>query len=277
MGEHLGFGINVMTNEEKHMRIHAFGFSGLRFWKRCRVTAITIGAIGFRVAAGLSQSIPSPETILARSIAYHDPEHKLLNSSLRFQLLETRPGRPDRKTQLEIDVPHEKFRAVSRLDDSTVVEYVAEGEMSWVTLNGSNEFSEQMARKFRATPQRALFMRNYYTYLYGLPTKLTDAGTRLATDTVLTTFQRKEVVALRVTYDKRVGSDTWYFYFDPKTFALRGYRFYHDESKRDGEYIVLDGEATAGSVRLPNVREWYTNGEDRHLGTDTIESFQVAN
>ncbi|MCG8608174.1 DUF6503 family protein, partial [bacterium] len=215
------------------MRTQTLGLSGSVFWKRSLIAAIATAAIALRETMALSQPIPSPETILARSIDYHDPERKLLNSPLRFQLLETRPGRPDRSTSLQIDVPQEKFKAVSRFDDSTVVEYGVEREKSWVTINGSKEFSQQMARKFRATPQRAFFMRNYYTYLYGVPTKLQDPGTRLAT-AAKTVFQDKEVLALRVTYDKAVGSDVWYFYFDPKTFALCGYRFYHDEREGDG-------------------------------------------
>ena len=113
-------------------------------------------------------------------------------------------------------------------------------------------------------------MRNYYTYLYGLPMKLKDPGTQLPSETAVTTFQGQDVFALRVTYDENVGTDTWYFYFHPRTFALVGYRFYHDESKADGEYIILEGESISGNVRLPKVRKWYTNMEDRHLGTDTV-------
>ena len=75
---------------------------------------------------------------------------------------------------------------------------------------------------------------------------------------------------LRVTYDEGVGDDTWYFYFDPRSYALVGYRFYHDPAKNDGEYIVLEGESEIGSLRLPRTRKWYTHADDRHLGTDTI-------
>ncbi len=80
-----------------------------------------------------------------------------------------------------------------------------------------------------------------------------------------------------MTYDPDVGGDTWYFYFVPDTFALVGYRFYHDESKNDGEYITLDEEIVdeASGLRLPKVRAWYYNSDGAHLATDDIVSIHT--
>ena len=79
---------------------------------------------------------------------------------------------------------------------------------------------------------------------------------------------------LKVTYDEAVGQDTWYFYLDRKTYALVGYRFYHDESKNDGEYILLEGEASGAGLKLPKTRKWYRHEDDGFLGTDIIESMR---
>ena len=61
---------------------------------------------------------------------------------------------------------------------------------------------------------------------------------------------------------------------DRKTYALVGYRFYHDESKNDGEYIVLEGEASGAGLKLPKTRKWYRHEDDGFLGTDIIESMR---
>jgi hypothetical protein len=53
-----------------------------------------------------------------------------------------------------------------------------------------------------------------------------------------------------------------------------GYRFFHDEGKGDGEYIVLEGEIEGGGLRLPARRTWYTNAEDELLGTDVLRSIR---
>jgi hypothetical protein len=67
-----------------------------------------------------------------------------------------------------------------------------------------------------------------------------------------------------------VGSDTWYFYFDIETFALKRYQFFHDESKNDGEYIILDGEIEIEEILMPKNRSWYYNSDNTFLGTDIL-------
>ena len=73
-----------------------------------------------------------------------------------------------------------------------------------------------------------------------------------------------------MTYEAEVGEDIWYFYFDPANYAMIGYRFYHDESKNDGEYITLDGETIVNKIRFPQTRKWYINADDTFLGADIL-------
>jgi hypothetical protein len=35
--------------------------------------------------------------------------------------------------------------------------------------------------------------------------------------------QGKEYLVLKVDYQKEIGKDTWYFYFNPKTYAMEVY------------------------------------------------------
>ena len=108
----------------------------------------------------------------------------------------------------------------------------------------------------------------------GKPMKLKDPGTILAKQVIKTKFQEREVLSLTVTYDESVGSDIWYFYFDPTNYRLVGYRFYHDESKNDGEYITLEDEYLVGKMRLPKIRKWYMNVDQKYLGTDILSSYE---
>jgi len=106
--------------------------------------------------------------------------------------------------------------------------------------------------------------------------KLRDAGTRLEGEPFETDFQGRTVLAQRVTYDAEVGSDTWHFYFDPESARLVGCRFNHDEASNDGEYMVFEGEIESQGMRLPRVRSWYVNRDDKFLGTDTLQSVEVG-
>jgi len=111
-----------------------------------------------------------------------------------------------------------------------------------------------------------------------MPMKLTDPGAIVDPKAGIVEFQGRDVYRVRVTYDPEVGSHTWYFYFDPETYALVGYRFFKDESKNDGEYIAFEGEVVdeATGVRLPKTRAWYYNDGDGHLATDDITSITTS-
>lgn len=217
-----------------------------------------------------TDALPSADELLERSIAYHDPDDIWASSRHHVVLQETRPGGTMRDTAVVIDNRAGYFEMTRHLEDGPTIELQIHGDEVTARLDGSESFSAEEAETHRLTPDAAKRTRNYYAYLYGLPMKLRDPGTRLDPEVTRTTFQGRDVLSLRVTYDEDVGGDIWYFYLDPESAALVGYRFYHDESKNDGEYIVLEGEAVSGNVRLPKARTWHVNADDKLLGTDTI-------
>jgi len=225
--------------------------------------------------ASLAKELLPAQELLDRSIAYHDPQGIWMTSSHRLVLSETRPNGLVRTTTIVIDNREGSFRMTRNVTDGHDTEIYVKGDAVETKLKGSTEFSSEEAEENRLTPEAAKRTRNYYLYLYGLPMKLQDPGTRLVPETLRATFLGKDVLVLKVTYDEDVGKDTWYFYFEPRTYALVGYRFYHDEEKNDGEYITLEEEVRSGKIRLPRIRKWYTNAEKEHLGTDTIESVEA--
>ena len=139
-----------------------------------------------------------------------------------------------------------------------------------IFFNGDKNPSEEILKKNRLSKARAKMYQNYYTYLYGLPMKLKDPGAIIHNEVMLDKFKGDEYYVLKVTYDKKVGGDTWYFYFETETYQMRYYQFYHDESKHDGEYILLDGLETINGVKMPKKRSWYMNKDDKYLGTDIL-------
>ncbi|MEO1085547.1 MAG: DUF6503 family protein, partial [Acidobacteriota bacterium] len=219
-------------------------------------------------ADGVSAAVsPAAEELLSRSIAHHDPEGLFLSGSWCLSFVESRPGGSDRQSEIVVDVPNERFRMVRRAEHEIAGRL--DTERCEMTLDGRADVSEAEREEHRISCERLTLMRNYYVYLWGLPMKLRDPGTRLG-EVEETTFIDLQAYGLRVTYDAEVGGDIWYFYFDRESSALVGYRFYHDESKNDGEYIVLTGEHGAHGMRLPESRAWYTHQDDRHLGTDRL-------
>lgn len=215
------------------------------------------------------------DQILQKSIAYHDPEDRwsVFSDSLHI-LLET-PDATNRVSTIHIDNKAGAFY-VRAARDSNIVEYGVGKDSCLVKWNGSSDFSIAEAKEHGLNCERAKMYRNYYTYLYGLPMKLKDPGTRLNKEVEQRTFKGKEYLILRTDYDAEVGTDIWYFYFDPQTYAMEVYQFYRSDEngqiKEDtGEYILLSGEAEIGEIRMPKTRAWYYNKDDKYLGTDILK------
>lgn len=184
------------------------------------------------------------------------------------------PNSSDRLSQILIDLPGERFELKASRNNATT-EYYLHGEQCTLKLNGSEEFTEEEAETNRLNCERGTMYRNYYTYLYGLPMKLKDPGTRIHPEVERREFKGKEYLVLKATYDQEVGSDVWFFYFDPGTYAMEIYQFYKGEpdgaGKDTGEYILLSGMEEVEGIKMPKTRAWYYNKDDKYLGTDILE------
>jgi hypothetical protein len=223
--------------------------------------------IGFQ--NGSAQQL-SGKDLLEKSIQYHDPKGKWEEFKGELTLRETRPNGPDRHPVLKLDNRKHDFHLYQEREGYRIEKIIKGGECS-STVNGSAVVADSLVKKFRLTCPRIKWIRNYYTYLWGMPMKLRDPGTKIHEKVSTATFMDKEVLSMKVTYEKSVGEDIWYFYFDPSTYALVGYRFYHEEAANDGEYIPLEGEVTIKGIRFPKKRTWYINKDHRLLGSDILE------
>ena len=218
--------------------------------------------------AAYSQELTGNQ-LLEKSIEYHDPNGKWKNFKGKMSITMKSPNAEDRNTLLFMNLPAQYFKSVVRKGNHTI-ESIIEKDSCTLKLNGSTNIAQAYRDSLNISCERARMMKNYYTYLYGLPMKLKDPGTLIDPNVEKKTFKGKEYLALKVTYDESVGNDTWYFYFDPKTYAMEVYQFYHDETKNDGEYILLSDMMELNGLKIPKIRAWYYNKNDKYLGTDTL-------
>ncbi|MGB0657356.1 MAG: DUF6503 family protein [Flavobacteriaceae bacterium] len=212
---------------------------------------------------------PTAMEVLDKSIAYHDPEGHWATFSGTLAIEMTAPQKGKRMSQLELNFPRRYFKSTVTQEGTTSVSEWANGICTY-WLNGSQDISEEQRETYRLNCKRTTQMRDYYAYLYGLPMKLKDPGTRLQPEVQEVNWRGAVYLRLRVDYDPEVGKDRWYFYFDPNSYQLRHYQFYHDEAKNDGEYILLSEEIDIQGMKIPKIRAWYTNKDERHLGTDVL-------
>lgn len=224
----------------------------------------------------------APTDIIMKSIAYHDPAGVWSKGRLELGVHTTyseeyakKRGVKETNLKILLSPGHEDF-SYTKVSGEDKIEITCHKGVGKTIVNGSAEVSDEDKERLRLA-EPSLY-RDYCEYLYGMPMKLLDPGTNLDPVVATTEFNGKEALALKVSYDPEVGGDIWYFYFDPATFALVGYKFYHDESKNDGEYITFENEVVdeATGMRLPKIRAWYFNDGDGHLATDDIVSMKVS-
>ena len=206
--------------------------------------------------------------LLEKAIEYHDPNGNWETFSGTFNITMKTPTKSDRHSMIRVDLPNEYFNLFAT-QDKTSYGYILDKEKCQIYYN-SNIATEEEKTANKLSCERASMYQNYYTYLYGLPMKLKDAGTIIHEKVALQKFKEKNYLVLKVSYEKEVGEDTWYFYFDPSTYAMEVYQFYHEEEKNDGEFILLSGIEIVNGIKMPKKRAWYYNKGEKYLGTDFL-------
>lgn len=209
--------------------------------------------------------------ILNRSIQYHDPKGVWSQFKGQFDITMETPGSSSRHSLVLIDKIEDKFELKVK-QDGVQIHRMLYADTCSILLNGSATFSQEAEEKHKLSCERTKMYRDYYSYLYGMPMKIKDEGAHLDTVVRKVEFHGREYLKLKVTYDESVGSDVWYFYFDPETYALQAYQFYHNEKANDGEYILLSDELKFGAMKFPKTRKWYMNTGDKYLGVDKLNA-----
>ena len=207
--------------------------------------------------------------LLEKAIQFHDPHGNWKHFNGTLQIAMETPNKPNRDSEININLPQQYFY-VKATQGGNITEYaIHKGDCS-IAFNGVANPSDEIKKENNLSCDRASLYKNYYTYLYGLPMKLKDKGTQIDPKVEKRTFKGKEYWVLRVTYAQEVGKDTWFFYFDPETYAMEVYQFLKDSKPNSGEYILLSEMETINGIQMPKIRAWYYNKDDKYLGTDML-------
>lgn len=211
---------------------------------------ISLSTITFSCEKGVPTT---GEELVQQSIAYHDPNGNWEDLKATFYMKDSLPpGRDSRVYEFSLDNSHSKMT------------YSIEG-LEYQVINDSFKILTG-----EITEERALRMRNYYTYLWGLPMKLNDPGTVIEKEIRKEEIDGKEYLVARVPYE----DDNWYFYFEPETYRMAAYKFYKDEPNQVGEIIYLKGEKEFKGIKIPANRTWYRTEKPEFLGVDMLQEIK---
>jgi len=214
------------------------------------------------------------EQLIKESINYHDPELNWRDFKDTLIIEMTTPKQTSRVSKVYINNLNNNFYLEVKKDDNTL-SYDLSYNKCALKLNGNSNFSTSDAKKFNLNCDRGKMLKNYYTYLYGMPIKIMDPGAIITNKVQRTSFHGKDYLVIKVSYAPEVGSDIWFFYFNPKSYALEAYQFFKSDDSGNtitdsGEYILFEGETMINNIKFPEIRKWYYNKNNQYLGTDTL-------
>ncbi|MDI1321206.1 MAG: DUF6503 family protein [Algoriphagus sp.] len=216
---------------------------------RNSITLILLFLFSIGCTEHSSETLLTGPEIIKRSIRYHDPNGIWSKLKASFVIQDSfAAGKESRFYEFSLDNSQSKMV------------YRIEG-LNYIVWNDSVQVFEG-----EVDNERALRMRNYYTYLWGLPMKLTDPNTRIEEKVSLEELNGKTYQVVRVPYEK----DIWYFYIEPETYRMAAYKFYQDEQAGKGEIIYLEGEMEFEGMKIPANRTWYKTETPEFLGTDKL-------
>ena len=242
--------------------------SGANARKRFLSISHIISIMAF-LLLGACQSKTEPDTeLLKRALSYHDPEESWATLKTRLYLSSADKAGQKQNFEIELDNSTGYFAHISHQDGKEVVKGFANGKEFYL-LEGKQEITPEDRKKYKLTPESLKWVHSFYPYLYGLPMKLTDDGVKVTEAGNLEEIEGKQYKVLEVNFNPSVGSDNWFFYFEPETHAMKAYRFNHGDPE-SGEYILLEQEELVEGIRMPKVRKWYWNKNNEYIGTDTL-------
>jgi Family of unknown function (DUF6503) len=218
----------------------------------------------------MAQTPMTAQVLLQKSMAYHDPKGNWGKLHQKFYFHAIEPTDSSIYEQLFLDNRYSFFGHHSKIEGNKVEKAIMDTVL-YSRVNGDTSMTLEMRKKCRVMPRAIKMARNSYTFLYGLPMKLTDKGVLLDPEVKRDTFNKKEYWVLKANFEKSVGKDTWFLYINPTTYAMEGYRFYHNRKPNDGEFIVCEDILTVQGMRLPRVRHWYSNETGEFIASDIIE------
>lgn len=222
------------------------------------------------VPSGLLAQNLTAFDIVSKSINAHDPNNSFEKFKGRFNYQIERDKQATRNFTLVFNKPKDSFEYIVNTDSVSFKQKIEKGKC-YLEANNKKKISSDLIKKYDITCERTRYLEKVYNYLFGLPFKLKDPGVIISEQFSEKVFNGKTCYEITVEFDKNTGSDHWYFYFDKVDFLLAGYKFHHDVSKKDGEFIYLSDYEKINGIMMAKTKKWHWNQTNEHFRTDKLE------
>lgn len=207
------------------------------------------------------------EYILKQSQAYHDPEGEWKSAILDLEIREPRVQGAGRFSNVDLDNTTGAF-SMERNRGQKISTHQIDATGKASTLLDNEEVTDpETIKEYFLQPERNANYRSYYQFFYGLPMNLTpDYGTFKKTGEQTLNGQR--LISMDFELKQSMIAKTWRIFFSPEDYRVMGVQTMDNEE--EGEYLIFNGEAKLGNMRVPRFRHWYDSQEHSYLGSDIL-------
>lgn len=231
-------------------------------------TVLLVLACSFLYACKKATFI-SPEEMLSKSIAYHDPSGNWDKTALHLHIQEPRIKNTSRYSVVTIDNKLNSFELKRNRGDKTA-SYImsADGDAS-TQLNGEAVTDTNSIKQYLLQPSRVGRYQDFYKQLLGLPMSIQPLIDSLGTSKKVL-FNNKSCIKVPVKLTKGVFSNYWNLFFDPTTFEIVGIEIIYPDDPEKGERLYFDGAIKIDGLTLPRHRHWHEYKGDAYSGSDIL-------
>lgn len=218
----------------------------------------------------------SPEQIISKSYQYHDPKERWSEISFKAAIhtqlappMAQQIGQQAVVTEVVIDNKLGNFRTETIVKGDTLKLSYGKGSCE-LMVNGHLDIGEALLNKHMpmvnlTNCETARPAIDYHIYLMGLPMKLLLDKAKTGDSIIEATFFNRSYYAITADYPE----NTWTFYFDKLTYALRGCEFVY-KSNGFGENILFENEIPLDGIKMFGKRTWYALDGETLLATDVV-------
>jgi len=195
------------------------------------------------------KKVLSAEEILLRSIKSHDPHDNWKNLQKQFFFTLTRVDRVD-STTIALNNTNQIFTHTS----------------NHMTFKMKQNVCDSSVTKINCERQK--WLKDYYSYLWGLPMRLKHDLNLLDKKVDTVNFNNTKTMRLKINYKK----DVWYYFISLNNFELVGVEFYFDKEEKKGERILFEVNKIINEIKIPNSRVWYNleNNDENFLAKELL-------
>ncbi|MEO0471573.1 MAG: DUF6503 family protein [Bacteroidota bacterium] len=235
---------------------------------------LTLGLLACGPKPEKTPPIHSAQDLIQQSIAYHDADGhwQEFTSAIEINSVITRRGgsKDERTTGLSFDNQQGVFQIRSSTNG---IDFTAEANPDSCFINFARVLSGEDSAQMKSVLGCAGVSRykDYYTYLIGLPMKLSDPEAIVQDSIMERSYGGKTYDVVKVNYEPLDTEPAWYFYFDQESHAFALCKFTSkDDENKGGEYILYNQETVVDGMKLFKQIVWLYNPEQDTLAVENL-------